>query len=640
MPPKKPATKAATKPAGSVTGARKTGQAPIGRSKAPVGSGTSGGVSRGKIGPVRGRGIGARNVSVRGRGRGVGQPGKGGGQPSQKESQSPKKRAWTKEDGAARKIQTKFRQHLAKKELEKRKKEKEEYNALMDKIQKDAWVQLIKMERDEEEKRKRKAEEERRRKREEERKKKRLLEAAFDGENEEILAILEEVREDSCQLYRDRDLPVSVAQAMVEQRLEKFVDCTDANGNTPLSESASGGNVDTVRLLIDKRANINAKGNYGRTPLYRAAFAGHLESVKVLLENGGDPRIHADDGATPAQIASVSLVVSFLEEWDVSRTDSILAKMQEEQENQAKEERRKQESEAGRLKNKLREAEKEYDSAQKQLVKAYEELNKRIYEHDNSVAIGAVKPEVTLQIVHDAESLLEEAKRNAEEAQKKLDEKRLAVREQQNPDADDPSSQDEVGIKVSIRELDDVLLRDVGNRIASDGRWPLLIDPSKQAATFLRYRDTNYLNAFHPKDMEPESIRMSVLGAIRCTTADYWLKQYDHFQLKGVFCGWFRYGKFAVLDLREVDMWESASQKFDAVQKDLLKSIMTKEILKEAKYLSLVKKEDREEYGKNSFNESRISNFKFVIITRMWRPPEALIQQTYPIRIHIPEPLS
>lgn len=46
-------------------------------------------------------------------------------------------------------------------------------------------------------------------------------------------------------------------------------------------------------------------------------------------------------------------------------------------------------------------------------------------------------------------------------------------------------------------------------------RWPLIIDPNGQAATFLRYRDTNYINTLSPAQMEPEKIRMSVLGAVR-----------------------------------------------------------------------------------------------------------------------------
>lgn len=46
-------------------------------------------------------------------------------------------------------------------------------------------------------------------------------------------------------------------------------------------------------------------------------------------------------------------------------------------------------------------------------------------------------------------------------------------------------------------------------------RWPLIIDPSEQAATFLRYRDTNYMNCLNPRDVEPDRVRLALLGAIR-----------------------------------------------------------------------------------------------------------------------------
>ena len=50
-------------------------------------------------------------------------------------------------------------------------------------------------------------------------------------------------------------------------------------------------------------------------------------------------------------------------------------------------------------------------------------------------------------------------------------------------------------------------------------RWPLVIDTSGQAATFLRYRDTNYINALSPRDVEPARVRLSVLGALRSGAA-------------------------------------------------------------------------------------------------------------------------
>jgi len=58
-------------------------------------------------------------------------------------------------------------------------------------------------------------------------------------------------------------------------------------------------------------------------------------------------------------------------------------------------------------------------------------------------------------------------------------------------------------------------MRDVGNRIKDAGKWPMLIDPTGQASTFLRYRDTNYLCSLNPQNMHPETIRLGLLGALR-----------------------------------------------------------------------------------------------------------------------------
>ena len=45
-------------------------------------------------------------------------------------------------------------------------------------------------------------------------------------------------------------------------------------------------------------------------------------------------------------------------------------------------------------------------------------------------------------------------------------------------------------------------------------RWPLVIDLSKQCATFVKYRDTNYLCTLNPRDMDYETIQLPILGAL------------------------------------------------------------------------------------------------------------------------------
>lgn len=59
------------------------------------------------------------------------------GKSASKAEASPKQKAWTKEDDAARKIQTKIRQYLARKSLQKKKKEKQDYEDLMDRLERE-----------------------------------------------------------------------------------------------------------------------------------------------------------------------------------------------------------------------------------------------------------------------------------------------------------------------------------------------------------------------------------------------------------------------------------------------------------------------------------------------------------------------
>ncbi|KAK3583241.1 hypothetical protein CHS0354_015422 [Potamilus streckersoni] len=530
-----------------------------------------------------------------------------GGKPAKELTPQPQKKAWTKEDEAARKIQTKIRQFLAKKQLEKKRKEKMAYNELMDKLEREAFVKLVKMEQEEAEKLRQKEEEERRRKREEAARKKRVLEAAFEGDTDVIISVLNEVSglDDKNGIGHD-----VIGRNLRSKHLMNIVECDDANGNTPLSEAASGGNVDTIKMLIEKGADPNTQGQFQRTPLYRAAFAGHLEACEVLLQNGADPRIYASDGMMPSQVASVQAVVHLLENWDISQTEVLLQKLEADKEMRKEEERKRREAEQSKLEAALAEVQKEYDIAQKKLEYAYNELNKRITEHDTAAGMGFDRPDLTIQAIHDQEGEVEILKINLEKARSKLSAAKLKLREQQR-DKGDVGEEDLPGLKVQVRELDDVLFRDVGNKIKDSGKWPLIIDTTGQAATFLRYRDTNYIRALSPVDMEQDRARLAILGAIR-------------------------YGKPLVVDMMEVDMFEAISDRWDGISKGLMENIMDKSITREEKYLPLIKPTDGDEYQKNKFNEYRTSRFKLFIITKNPYPPESLTERMYLIRIHVP----
>ncbi|XP_052354305.1 IQ motif and ankyrin repeat domain-containing protein 1-like isoform X8 [Oncorhynchus keta] len=492
---------------------------------------------------------------------------------SAKTVQPPKKNVeLTPEELAAVTIQRATRGLLARRERVRRQKEKQDYEDLMDRLEKEAFVALVRREQEEAEWKRKKEEEERKGKKEEQLLRTRLLEAAFDGEAEEVLAILKE-------------MPMATQQCQKQQ------------------------------------------GAFGRTPIYRAAFGGHLWAVQTLLQLGADPRIHADDGSTPEQVASEEAVVATLQNWDLSATDSMLSKMKGEEQRRAEEEEKQNEAQTERgkqckranqkwpvfslsLKGEVDQLQKEHERCQRELQKAFVELNKRITEHDTCVRKGMEEQaKVTLLVVHEAEDVLAKAQIAAHEAAGKLSLAKLTLREQSGGDA----VLDRGGVRCPVRDLEEVLIKDVGGKIKQDGRWPLLVDTYGQAATFLRYRDTNYLDALHPGDMQPDKLRLALLGAIR-------------------------FGKPLVINMMEVDLFESVQNQLDQVNPGLSEQLMNKELLQEERYLSLVRSTDGPQYARTEFMLDRIEKFSLVLVTKQRHPPDALLTAFYPIHVMLPEP--
>ncbi|XP_077666457.1 IQ motif and ankyrin repeat domain-containing protein 1 [Eretmochelys imbricata] len=486
-------------------------------------------------------------------------------------------------------LQCAFRRILACRAREKRLREQREYTELMERLQREAFIAMVKKEQEEAERERQKEEEKRKKQQEIQQRKKRMLEAAFDGDVEEMKAVLKEVSD------LDTKNGVGTDEKGKATRLcnhINMVECTDSNGNTPLSEAAGGGHPNAIKLLIENGANPNCKGAFGRTPLYRAAFGGHMAAVETLLQYGADPRLYADDGNTPEQIASLDSLVAILQSWDISLTESMLQKMEAEQQRRALLEKKQKEAETHRchrMNEEVEQLSKVQERCNKELQQAYCELNRRITEHDKCQRKQMVNAELTLQAIGDAEKLVETLRLAAEKAEEKLSLARLRLREQTQEGVGNEFQ----GLKCSVQELDDVLLKDVGGKIHSDGRWPLIIDPSGQAATFLRYRDTNYLNTLNPNDTNMETIRLALLGALR-------------------------YGKPVVFDMMEVNM-------FDAVKRQLERI--------EDRYLSLVRATDGPEYSQTEFQATRIGNFKLFVVIKRHQPPEELLQSLLPIWI-------
>nr|KAF6404892.1 IQ motif and ankyrin repeat containing 1 [Rousettus aegyptiacus] len=511
------------------------------------------------------------------------------------------------EGQAATVIQCALRRFLARKELARRRQEHREYLEQMEKLQREAFLALVRREREAARRRQEAEAEAERRRQEERRRRARLLDAAFDGDLGEIAAVLREVDD----LLTGEGVGHDEAGAVRRrQRRVALLECEDPRGNTPLSEAAAGGQSQAIRLLAEQGASPNCKGAFGRTPLYRAAFGGHLEAVEVLLKLGADPRVYADDGSTPAQVASLDAVASVLQSWDLSLTEAMLRNMEAERQRRAQEAERNKEAEAKRcargMNLKVQQLAKEQQQCHKELQQAYCELSRRVTEHDKCEQRHMGKAELTLQAIKDAEAQVDRLRREAQKAEESLAMARLELREQTQE-----GEEEAPGLKCQVTELHDVLMKDVGDRIRADGRWPLVIDPSGQAATFLRYQDTNYLDAVNPDHLRPERIRLALLGALR-------------------------YGKPLVFDLREVDLFPAVQRQLEAVQPGLAEELLSRRLLDGDRYQSLLRPNDGPEYGPTQFQEARLGQFRLFFVTKVQWPPAEQLQVLLPVRVQLP----
>ena len=70
-----------------------------------------------------------------------------------------------------------------------------------------------------------------------------------------------------------------------------------------LHEEKSKAQAETVRLLIDHRADVTALDETHQTPLHVAALSGSAETVRLLIERGADITVQDRKKKTPLHLA-------------------------------------------------------------------------------------------------------------------------------------------------------------------------------------------------------------------------------------------------------------------------------------------------------------------------------------------------
>ena len=232
---------------------------------------------------------------------------------------------------AALVIQCAWRRHGARRQLRSLRADKEALDAKLRQLEQDAYLRMVHEEREREAKQRERKAREKEAKRRRDARRKRFLEAAYDGNVQELKFLVDDLERE---LENNNSAAAAAAageETMDESKKRQAVldlyDARDMNNNSALSEAAAGGSAETCSWLLRNGAEPNSTGAFARTPLWRCVFAGHVECVQVLLANGGDPRLASSDAQRPCDVATKAPIVELLANWSIELTERMCEQM-------------------------------------------------------------------------------------------------------------------------------------------------------------------------------------------------------------------------------------------------------------------------------------------------------------------------
>jgi len=95
----------------------------------------------------------------------------------------------------------------------------------------------------------------------------------------------------------------TLAKELIDRGADVNAAARNAFRVAPVHAAAAVRDAGTMRLLLARGADANARQQLGYTALHTAAQLGDEEIVDLLLAHGADPRAAGDDGKTPADLA-------------------------------------------------------------------------------------------------------------------------------------------------------------------------------------------------------------------------------------------------------------------------------------------------------------------------------------------------
>jgi ankyrin repeat protein len=139
-----------------------------------------------------------------------------------------------------------------------------------------------------------------------------IFDAAAAGDESRVRILAKQFPASIHQYAPDGFFPLALAAyfghpAIVKFLLDEGADVNQVAENpiriAPIHAAVSNKDLETVRLLIENGADVNAPQQKGFTPLHGAAGNGSVEIMDLLLAHGADPAARDDEGRNAADVA-------------------------------------------------------------------------------------------------------------------------------------------------------------------------------------------------------------------------------------------------------------------------------------------------------------------------------------------------
>jgi ankyrin repeat protein len=135
-----------------------------------------------------------------------------------------------------------------------------------------------------------------------------FAEACAIGDRERAMAMVDDLNRKSEDGFPPLGLAIffghgELARELIARGADVNAAAENAQKVAPLHAAAAVCDRETMRLLLERGADPNAKQQADFTPLHGAASRGDEEAVRLLLAHGAHARARSADGKTPADVA-------------------------------------------------------------------------------------------------------------------------------------------------------------------------------------------------------------------------------------------------------------------------------------------------------------------------------------------------